>query len=79
MDLGVDIDVSVITEDVINAVYAGYEFQDNSSLEVLDEVSGFPSKGLRRSVVNSLDLIPNYTPHYPTLKKGQLAIILDIR
>ncbi|KIN05319.1 hypothetical protein OIDMADRAFT_177547 [Oidiodendron maius Zn] len=78
VDLGVDIDVSVITEDVIDAVYAGHEFQDNSSLEVSDEASGFPSEGLRRNVVNTLDTIPNNTPLYPTSKKGQLAIILDI-
>ena len=77
-DLGVDIDVSVITEDVIDAVYAGHEFQDNSSLEVSDEASGFPSEGLRRNVVNSLDTIPSHTPNYPASKKGQLAIILDI-
>jgi signal transduction histidine kinase len=35
--LSVDIDISVITEDVVDTVYAGYEFHGNSSL-------GWPTK-----------------------------------
>jgi signal transduction histidine kinase len=78
MGLSVDVDVSVITEDVINAVYAGHEFQGNSSLGVADEASGFPSEGLRRSGVNDRDTIPDQPPDQPALKKEQLAIIMDI-
>jgi signal transduction histidine kinase len=78
MGLSVDIDVSVITEDVIDAVYAGYEFQGNSSLGVVDEASGFPSEGLRRSGVNDRNTIPDQPPDQPILKKERLAIIMDI-
>jgi basic membrane lipoprotein Med (substrate-binding protein (PBP1-ABC) superfamily) len=76
MGLSVDIDISVITEDVIDAVYAGHEFQGNSSLGVADEASGFPSEGLRRSGVK--DRIPDQPPDQPALKKERLAIIMDI-
>jgi signal transduction histidine kinase len=72
--LSVDIDVSVITEDVIDAVYAGHEFHGNSSLGVTDEASGSPSKDLRRSEVNDSDIIPDQ----PAFKKGPLTIIMDI-
>lgn len=78
MGLGVDIDVSAITEDVINAVYAGHEFQGNSSLGVADEASGFPSEGLRRSGANNSDTTPDQPLDQPALKKEQLAIIMDI-
>ena len=78
MGLSVDIDVSMITEDVIDAVYAGHEFQANSSLGVADEASGFPSEGLRRSGVNDRDTIPDQPPDQPVLKKERLAIIMDI-
>ena len=79
MGAGVDIDVSVIAEDVIDAVYAGHEFQGNSSLGVADEASGFPSEGLRRSGVNNnSNAIPSQPPDQPTLKKERLTIIMDI-
>jgi signal transduction histidine kinase len=74
MGLGVDIDLSVITEDVIDSVHAGHEFQSNSSLVVADEASGFPSEGLRRSGVNDSDTVPDQ----PLLKKEWLKTILDI-
>jgi len=72
MGLSVDIDISVITENVIDAVYAGYEFHGNSSLGVADEASGFPSKGLRRGGINDSDTVPDQ----PALKKERLAIIM---
>lgn len=78
MGLSVDIDLSVITEDVIDAVYAGHEFQGNLPLGVTDEASGFPSEGLRRSGVNDSDTIPDQSPDQPALKKEPLAIIMDI-
>ncbi|RDL38283.1 Uncharacterized protein BP5553_02623 [Venustampulla echinocandica] len=78
MGLSVDIDVSVITEDVINAVYAGHIFQGNSSLAVADEASGFPSEGLRSSGFSSTDTIADQPSDQPTLKKEPLVIIMDI-
>jgi signal transduction histidine kinase len=74
MGLSVDIDISVITEDVVDAVYAGFEFHGNSSLGVADEASGLPSEGLRRSRVNDSDTVPVQS----VLKKERLAIIMDI-
>jgi signal transduction histidine kinase len=74
MGLSVDIDLSVITEDVIDSVHAGHEFQGNSSLVVADEASGFPSEGLRRSGVNDSNTVPDQ----PALKKERLEIIMDI-
>lgn len=74
MGLSVDIDLSVITEDVIDSVHAGHEFQGNSSLVVADEASGFPSEGLRRSWVNDSDIAADL----PALKKERLEIIMDI-
>lgn len=78
MGLNVNIDLSVITEDVIDAVYAGHEFQGNLPLGVTDEASGFPSEGLRRSGVNDSDTIPDQSLDQPALKNEPLAIIMDI-
>jgi hypothetical protein len=78
MGLSVDIDVSVITKDVIDSVYTGYEFQGNSSLRVADKESGFPSEGLQRSGVNNSDTILDQPPDQSVLKKERLIIIIDI-
>jgi signal transduction histidine kinase len=78
MGLSVDIDLSVITEDVIDAVYAGHEFQGNLPLRVTDEASGLPSEGLRRSGVNDSDTISGQSPDQVALKKEPLAVIVDI-
>jgi signal transduction histidine kinase len=74
MGSSIDIDVSMITEDVIDAMHAGHEFQGNSSLGMTDEVSNSPSEGLRRSGVNDSNTIADQ----PALKKGPLEIIMDI-
>jgi signal transduction histidine kinase len=74
--LGVDMDISLITEDVIDSVFAGHEFQGNSSLLVADEASGFPPEGLRRSGVKGSD---SYTvPDQRGRKKERLDVIVDI-
>lgn len=73
MGLSVDIDVSVIAEDVIDAVYAGYEYQGNSSLGLADE-----AKGLRRSAINDGETNPNRPPDKPALKKDRLVIVIEM-
>ncbi|KAF3481560.1 uncharacterized protein GIQ15_04319 [Arthroderma uncinatum] len=72
--LSVDIDLSMITEDVIYSVHAGHVFQGNSSLLVDDEVSGFPSEGLRRTGSSDNTAVPGP----PAFEKKQLETILDI-
>jgi signal transduction histidine kinase len=47
--LSVNIDLSLLVEDVFDSVFAGHEFQGNSSFLVTDGASGFPPKGLRRN------------------------------
>jgi signal transduction histidine kinase len=76
MGLTVDIDLSVIIEDVIDAVCAGHNFQGNFSLGVYDEASGFPSEGLQRSV-NDSGATPDRRPDL-LAKKERLDIIMDI-
>jgi signal transduction histidine kinase len=78
IDLSVDIDLSMVTEDVIDAVYVGHEFQGNWPLGVTDKASGFLSEGLQRSEVNDSNTIPDQSPDQPVLKKELLAIIIDI-
>ncbi|PGH06240.1 hypothetical protein AJ80_08209 [Polytolypa hystricis UAMH7299] len=74
--LCVDMDIGLITEDVIDSVFVGHEFQGNSSLVVTDEVSGFPPEGLRRSGVTGSD---GYTiPDQSGRKKERLDVIMDI-
>jgi signal transduction histidine kinase len=45
--LSVDVDLSLLTEDVVESVFAGHEFQGNSSLAATDEASGFPPEDPR--------------------------------
>jgi signal transduction histidine kinase len=73
MGLNVDIDLSVVTEDVVDSVYAGHEFQSKSSREVPDDASGFPSKiSERNSVYNDIDQKKS------GLKKEGIEVIMDI-
>lgn len=46
ISLSIDIDLSIITEDIIDTVYTGYKFQGNLLFEVTDKASSFPSEGL---------------------------------
>ena len=80
LGLRADVDISLLTEDVINSVFAGYEFQDNSSLVVADKASGFPSEALRRgSVPEGGDGRGGANPNEPgSTKKKRLDVIIDI-
>jgi signal transduction histidine kinase len=72
MGLSTDIDLSVVTEDVIDAMYAGYEFERNSSLAM---ASGFPSDGLPDGrMVDGSGMASNPSE----VKKERLEIIMDI-
>ncbi|PQE05175.1 hypothetical protein CJF31_00011333 [Rutstroemia sp. NJR-2017a BVV2] len=51
--LNVDIDLSMMAEEVIDSAHAGHEFQVKSSLVVADEAKGFPSDSLERSRVDT--------------------------
>ena len=73
--LSVNVDLSLLAEDVIDSVFAGHEFQGNSALFVTDESSGFPPEGLRRSSPRSHRTrggLPS------DLKKKPINVILDI-
>ena len=76
LGLSIDMDISLLAEDVIDSVSAGHEFQGNSSLAVTDEASGFPSEGLRRSCTN--ESTGERAPNLHTLKKEPLDVIMDI-
>lgn len=74
--LAIEADLSLLTEDVIDSVFAGHQFQGNSSLFVTDEATGFPAEGVRR-----------YTDHdnttHTVLKQSgstrdQVDVIMDI-
>ncbi|KAH0562294.1 hypothetical protein GP486_003012 [Trichoglossum hirsutum] len=77
MGLTVDVDLSVVIEDVIGAVYVGHEFQGNSSLGVYDEASNLPSEGRQRSVNSDGSVIPDQRLDL-LAKKGRLDVIIDI-
>jgi hypothetical protein len=70
MGLSVDINVSVITEDFIDAVCASHEFQGNSPVGVADGASGSPSKGLPRSGANDSHTVADQPPDQPALRKS---------
>jgi signal transduction histidine kinase len=74
--LSVNIDLSLLTEDVIDSVFAGHEFQDNSSLLVTDEASGFPPEGLRRSGINEIDA--HTVPNQHGSEKERIDVVIDI-
>lgn len=71
MGLSTDIDLSVVTEDVIDAMYAGYEFERNSSLAM---ASGFPSDG----IPNGRMVDGSGMASTSEIKKERLEIIVDI-
>ena len=48
-NLSVNVDLSLLAENVVDSVFAGHEFQGSSSLFVTDEPSSFSPEGLRRS------------------------------
>jgi signal transduction histidine kinase len=74
--LSVDVDLSLLTEDVVDSVFAGHEFQGNSSLVVTDEASGYPPEGLRRNKSISTEDKADRIPH--TSKKARIDVVMDI-
>lgn len=76
--LSVDVDLSLLTEDVVDSVFAGHEFQGNSSLVVTDEASGYPPEGLRRNASsnNSTDDTTARLQH--SSKKARIDVVMDI-
>lgn len=74
--LTVDVDLSLLTEDVVESVFAGHEFQGNSSLVEPEEASGYPPKGPRRS--NSINADNNIAPNQQTTRKGHIDVVMDI-
>lgn len=73
--LNVNVDLSLLAEDVVDSVFAGHEFQGNSALFVTDESSGFPPEGLQWSSPRS-HRIQGGLPS--DLKKKPINVILDI-
>jgi signal transduction histidine kinase len=71
--LNVDIDLSVMAEEVIDSVYAGYEFQVKSSLVVADQARGFPSDSLERSRGDT-----NIATKQVVAENERIDVIMDI-
>jgi len=74
--LSVDVDLSLLTEDVVDSVFAGHEFQGNSSLVVTDESTGYPPEGLRRS--EGVGVEKNAARVRHTSKKARIDVVMDI-
>lgn len=74
--LTVDVDLSLLTEDVVESVFAGHEFQGNSSLVEPEEASDYPPKGPRQS--NSINADNNIAPNQQTSRKGHIDVVMDI-
>jgi signal transduction histidine kinase len=75
--LNVDVDLSAIIEDVIDAMYAGYRSQGSTSFKSTNKASRFPLDSLRRGGdgrANTADRVQSES----VTKKDRLAIILDI-
>ncbi|KAK0620993.1 hypothetical protein B0T14DRAFT_482159 [Immersiella caudata] len=73
--LSVNVDLSLLAEDVVDSVFAGHEFQGNSALFVTDESSGFPPEGLQRSSPRR----PKTRGDLPSVgSKESINVILDI-
>ncbi|KAH8882109.1 hypothetical protein GQ53DRAFT_464296 [Thozetella sp. PMI_491] len=74
--LTVDADLCLLTEDVIDSIFAGHLFQGSSSLAVTHGTSRFPPKGLRRNSAKGGD--SDALPQQSRPKKDRLHIIIDI-
>jgi len=77
--LSVDVNLSLLTEDVVDSVFAGHEFQaegnNSSPFSNADEVSGFPAETLRG---NSLVSGNGGDRYRESTNKEAVDIILDI-
>src|SRR5690606_21060964 len=66
-----------LTEDVIDSVFAGYEFHSHSSLVVADEASSFLPESTRRSGTKGRD--DSYAvSNRPGSTKERLEVVMDI-
>ncbi|KAM7193145.1 hypothetical protein V8F33_008017, partial [Rhypophila sp. PSN 637] len=76
--LSVDVDLSLLVEDVVDSVFAGHEFHGNSSLLSTDETtSGSPSAGLGQgSVANTTT--ESYGARRAVPKMEPIDVVLDI-
>jgi signal transduction histidine kinase len=73
MGLNVDIDLSVVTEDVVDSVYVGHEFQSKLSHDMPDEGNSFHFEGLGGNR-DSNDVGQKQS----VSKKERLEVIMDI-
>ncbi|KAK3386575.1 hypothetical protein B0H63DRAFT_468018 [Podospora didyma] len=72
--LSVNVDLSLLTEDVVDSVFAGHEFQGNSnSSRFIGKEAGFPTEGLRRSGASETDDAPTSES-----KKESIDVVLEI-
>jgi signal transduction histidine kinase len=75
--LSVDVDLSLLTEDVIDSVFAGHEFHVHSSLQVVDEARSSLPETTRRNSTNARD--DTYTvPNQPGSTNDRLEVVMDI-
>ena len=76
--LSVDVDVSALIEDVMDAVYAGHGFQPNASLRRADESHGVHSEDLPSSTANESGTVVDQFSDQPILRPEPLTVIIDI-
>ncbi|KAM7216447.1 hypothetical protein V8F06_008160 [Rhypophila decipiens] len=76
--LSVDVDLSLLVEDVVDSVFAGHEFQGNSSLLTTDEeTNGFPSASLGQGSVSNTTT-ESYGARRAVPKMEPIDVVLDI-
>lgn len=73
--LSVDVDLSLLTEDVVDSISAGHEFHSHSSLVVDDETNDFLSKATQRNGAKKRD--DTYS-NRPGWAKERLEVVIDI-
>lgn len=73
----IDTDLSLLTEDVVDSVFAGHEFQGKTSLAEMDAAAKFPSESFSRR--NSVIGTEGYTSQNQYgLKKDRIDVVVDI-
>ncbi|KAK3382636.1 hypothetical protein B0T24DRAFT_519433 [Lasiosphaeria ovina] len=77
--LAVNVDLSLLTEDVVDSVFAGHEFSQGnfSRLVVTGDETGFPKEGLRRTGAHDDGDDPP-TPKKTGSKKERIDVVIDI-
>ena len=76
----VNIDLSLLTEDVVDSVFAGYEFQGRSSLIAMSPVTDLPPGGFsrRNSFIGMEGEGYNPSHNKQGSKKDRIDVIMDI-